>query len=101
METGTTSHGLILVFPIEHGSTRSFSLQFAALDIEAFCLVSLRNSKVTPHNPVWLNRKEGHQYLANTLALKLVGLDRNNIPQVEGGTVCLLERWLANASSRF
>ena len=42
---------------------------------------------VTPNNPVWINRKEGHQYLANTLALQLAGLDPQNIPDVEGGTV--------------
>ena len=29
---------------------------------------------VTPNNPVWIGRHEGHMYLANTLALTLAGL---------------------------
>ena len=28
---------------------------------------------VTPHNPVWIGRHEGHTYLANTLALEKSG----------------------------
>jgi predicted amidohydrolase YtcJ len=34
---------------------------------------------VTPDNPVWINRHEGHTYLANTLALKIAGLVDGNI----------------------
>ena len=41
---------------------------------------------VTPHNPVWINRCEGHQYLANSLALLAAGIN-SNTPDVEGGTV--------------
>ncbi|XP_075109582.1 protein LONG AFTER FAR-RED 3 isoform X2 [Nicotiana tabacum] len=33
---------------------------------------------VTPHNPVWLARMDGHMGLANTLALTLAGISRNN-----------------------
>ncbi|CAF1431756.1 unnamed protein product [Adineta ricciae] len=44
--------------------------------------------KVTPDNPVWINRKEGHMFLANTLALQQAGYaDFSTIPDVEGGTV--------------
>ncbi len=43
---------------------------------------------VTPRNPVWITRHEGHQYLANTLALELAGWsDPAAIPDVSGGTV--------------
>ena len=43
--------------------------------------------KVTPHNPVWIGRHEGHMYLANTLALKIAGLLDKEIKDVEGGTI--------------
>jgi predicted amidohydrolase YtcJ len=33
---------------------------------------------VTPDNPVWLNRHEGHTYLANTVALKIAGILDDN-----------------------
>ncbi|TMW92076.1 hypothetical protein EJD97_013531 [Solanum chilense] len=33
---------------------------------------------ITPHNPVWLTRIDGHMGLANTLALTLAGISRNN-----------------------
>ncbi|XP_060179177.1 protein LONG AFTER FAR-RED 3 isoform X8 [Lycium barbarum] len=33
---------------------------------------------ITPHNPVWLSRMDGHMGLANTVALTLAGLSRNN-----------------------
>ncbi|XP_004244770.1 protein LONG AFTER FAR-RED 3 isoform X2 [Solanum lycopersicum] len=33
---------------------------------------------ITPHNPVWLTRMDGHMGLANTLALTLAGISRNN-----------------------
>ena len=46
---------------------------------------------VTPNNPVWLNRKEGHMYLANSLAMKLSNVkdDENsaNELKVVGGTI--------------
>ncbi|CAN4076187.1 unnamed protein product [Withania somnifera] len=33
---------------------------------------------ITPHNPVWLTRTDGHMGLANSLALTLAGISRNN-----------------------
>lgn len=48
---------------------------------------------VTPNNPVWLNRKEGHMYLANSLAMKLAKVKDNDEAiaggelKVEGGTI--------------
>ncbi|KAF3676714.1 putative beta-galactosidase-like [Capsicum annuum] len=33
---------------------------------------------ITPHNPVWLTRMDGHMGLANTLALTLAGISRIN-----------------------
>ena len=41
---------------------------------------------VTPENPVWLDRYDGHMGLANSLALKLAGVDRNT-PDPPGGTI--------------
>jgi predicted amidohydrolase YtcJ len=41
---------------------------------------------VTPDNPVFISRLDGHMALANTLALKLAKLDRK-IKDVEGGTI--------------
>ena len=41
---------------------------------------------VSPNNPIWINRTEGHQYLANSLALKLAGVT-NSTPDVVGGTI--------------
>jgi len=41
---------------------------------------------VTPDNPVWINRLDGHMALANSLALKAAGIDRNT-PNVDGGTI--------------
>ncbi|MBF0362694.1 MAG: amidohydrolase [Oligoflexia bacterium] len=45
--------------------------------------------RVTPHNPVWITRKEGHMYLANSLAMKLAKVDEHisNVATVEGGTI--------------
>jgi len=43
--------------------------------------------KVTPNNPVWINRHEGHMYLANSLALEIAGLLNKNVPDIEGGTI--------------
>ncbi|HEV2306875.1 MAG TPA: amidohydrolase [Candidatus Acidoferrales bacterium] len=41
---------------------------------------------VTPHNPVWVNRSDGHMSLANTLAMKLAGVDER-APDVPGGEI--------------
>jgi predicted amidohydrolase YtcJ len=41
---------------------------------------------VTPDNPAWLDRYDGHMGLANTAALKLAGIDRNT-PDPPGGTI--------------
>ncbi len=40
----------------------------------------------TPNNPVWISRLDGHMGLANSLAMRLAGVDRN-VEEVEGGTV--------------
>jgi hypothetical protein len=40
----------------------------------------------TPDHPVWVNRLDGHMALANSLALRLAGVDRTT-PDVEGGTI--------------
>ncbi len=41
---------------------------------------------VTPNNPVWVQRSDGHMTLANAVAMKLAGIDRNT-PDVPGGTI--------------
>ncbi len=41
---------------------------------------------VTPDNPVWINRLDGHMALANSLALQAAGIDRHT-PDVDGGTI--------------
>jgi hypothetical protein len=41
---------------------------------------------VTPDNPVWINRLDGHMHLANSLALRAAKIDRTT-PDVEGGTI--------------
>ena len=41
---------------------------------------------VTPDNPVWVDRYDGHMGLANSLALKLAGIDRNT-RDVPGGVI--------------
>jgi predicted amidohydrolase YtcJ len=41
---------------------------------------------VTPHNPVWINRLDGHMNLANTLALRAAGISRET-KDVAGGTI--------------
>ena len=41
---------------------------------------------VTPNNPVWINRLDGHMRLANTLALRAAGVSRETA-EVEGGTI--------------
>jgi predicted amidohydrolase YtcJ len=41
---------------------------------------------VTPNNPVWINRLDGHMNLANTLALRAAKIDRTT-RDVAGGTI--------------
>lgn len=41
---------------------------------------------VTPDNPVWVFRLDGHMALANSLALELAGVDADT-PDVEGGEI--------------
>nr|MCU0239751.1 amidohydrolase family protein [Pyrinomonadaceae bacterium] len=41
---------------------------------------------VTPDNPVFINRLDGHMSLANSLALKLANVDKN-VKDVEGGEI--------------
>jgi predicted amidohydrolase YtcJ len=41
---------------------------------------------VTPSNPVWVQRSDGHMMLANAEAMKRAGIDRNT-PDVAGGTI--------------
>ncbi len=42
--------------------------------------------EVTPDHPVWINRSDGHMKLANSLAMRLAGVDRNT-PDVPGGEI--------------
>ena len=41
---------------------------------------------VTPNNPVWVNRSDGHMMLANALAMKLAGITKAT-PDVPGGVI--------------
>jgi predicted amidohydrolase YtcJ len=41
---------------------------------------------VTPNNPVWINRLDGHMNLANSLALAAAGIGRDT-KEVPGGTI--------------
>jgi predicted amidohydrolase YtcJ len=41
---------------------------------------------VTPHNPVFVSRLDGHMSLANSLALKMAGVTRDT-PDPPGGTI--------------
>ncbi|HKV73876.1 MAG TPA: amidohydrolase [Gemmatimonadales bacterium] len=41
---------------------------------------------VTPHNPVFISRLDGHMALANSLALKAAGISKSS-PEVAGGTI--------------
>ena len=41
---------------------------------------------ITPDNPVWVTRYDGHMSLANALALKLAGVDKNT-KDVPGGVI--------------
>ncbi|HVS64210.1 MAG TPA: amidohydrolase [Thermoanaerobaculia bacterium] len=53
---------------------------------------------LTPENPVWVHRLDGHMALANTMALEAAGLptgdDGAEVPVVDGGTL------VADASGR-
>lgn len=42
--------------------------------------------EVTPENPVWVNRSDGHMMLANALAMKLAGITRET-KDVPGGVI--------------
>lgn len=42
--------------------------------------------EVTPDNPVWINRLDGHMALANSLALERAGVDADT-PGVDGGEI--------------
>ena len=42
--------------------------------------------KVTPNNPVWINRLDGHMALANSIALKAANITKET-PNIEGGTI--------------
>jgi predicted amidohydrolase YtcJ len=41
---------------------------------------------ITPNNPVFVNRLDGHMSLANTAALRLAGITKSS-PEVPGGTI--------------
>jgi predicted amidohydrolase YtcJ len=41
---------------------------------------------ITPNHPVWMHRSDGHMKLANTLAMRLAGVDQNT-PDVPGGEI--------------
>jgi predicted amidohydrolase YtcJ len=41
---------------------------------------------VTPNNPVWVNRSDGHMMLANAAAMKLAGIAKDT-PDVPGGVI--------------
>jgi predicted amidohydrolase YtcJ len=42
--------------------------------------------KVTPNNPVWINRLDGHMALANSAALKAADV-RDDVPDIDGGEI--------------
>lgn len=42
--------------------------------------------EVTPDNPVWVNRSDGHMMLANALAMKLAGITKDT-KDVSGGVI--------------
>ncbi len=45
---------------------------------------------VTPDNPVWVYRLDGHMALANTMALELAGVDADSA-DIDGGTIVRYE----------
>ena len=42
--------------------------------------------KITPQNPVWIKRLDGHMGLANSFALKVAGVN-NSVKEIEGGEI--------------
>ncbi len=42
--------------------------------------------EVTPDNPVWVYRLDGHMALANSVALELAGVDART-PDIDGGEI--------------
>ena len=54
---------------------------------------------VTPNNPVWINRLDGHMALANSAALRAAGVTRDT-PDVDGGTIVRDATASRRASSR-
>jgi len=46
--------------------------------------------ELTPENPVWVSRLDGHMALANSLALELAGVDADT-PDIEGGEIIRYE----------
>lgn len=46
--------------------------------------------EVTPDNPVWVSRLDGHMALANSLALELAGVDADTA-DIDGGTIVRYE----------
>jgi predicted amidohydrolase YtcJ len=42
--------------------------------------------EVTPNNPAWINRSDGHMMLANSVAMKLAGVTKNT-PDIPGGVI--------------
>uniref|UniRef100_A0A453GP25 Amidohydrolase 3 domain-containing protein n=1 Tax=Aegilops tauschii subsp. strangulata TaxID=200361 RepID=A0A453GP25_AEGTS len=47
---------------------------------------------ISPDNPVWLSRMDGHMGLANSLAMKIAGIDKNTNDPVGGTIVRTTER---------
>ncbi|CAM0885086.1 unnamed protein product [Alopecurus aequalis] len=47
---------------------------------------------ISPDNPVWLSRMDGHMGVANSLAIKIAGIDKNTNDPVGGTIVRTTER---------
>jgi predicted amidohydrolase YtcJ len=52
---------------------------------------------VTPDNPIFINRLDGHMALANTLAMKLAGITKNT-KDVPAGSLCATAKATQRAS---
>uniref|UniRef100_A0ACD5WL77 Uncharacterized protein n=2 Tax=Avena sativa TaxID=4498 RepID=A0ACD5WL77_AVESA len=48
--------------------------------------------EICPDNPVWLSRMDGHMGVANSLAMKIAGIDKNTNDPVGGTVVRTTER---------
>uniref|UniRef100_A0ACD5XKP2 Uncharacterized protein n=1 Tax=Avena sativa TaxID=4498 RepID=A0ACD5XKP2_AVESA len=48
--------------------------------------------EISPDNPVWLSRMDGHMGVANSLAMKIAGIDKNTNDPVGGTVVRTTER---------